>query len=149
MLAKGRASNASQAVGALAGAAPKTPLLAGLLASLPVPAKALAKNLGLPASSGAAGAGAAGVAARAAAPGAAAEPETLDKGLGAAAAAADDAERADSRAERMLESGSSAGGGGADSLASQLMARQEVAYRCDPPQTHVIGLELSITCVVA
>ena len=107
VLAKGRASNASAAVGALDGAAPKTPLLAGLLASLPVPAKTLAKNLGLPA---------------------AALPGTLDVGSGGA----DDAERADSRAERMLESGSAAAGGGAGSLAAQLMERQGVCVQVRP-----------------
>ncbi|KAK9836318.1 hypothetical protein WJX81_004714 [Elliptochloris bilobata] len=52
------------------------------------------------------------------------QPEACVLAKGRATNASDEAERADSRAERMLESG-----GGAESLAAQLLARQEVAYR--------------------
>jgi len=131
VLAKGRApAGAGLPAGGAAAAPAATPLLAGLLASLPVPAKSLTKGLGLSRGDAAAGGAAGGDHAAAGADGQEGPAAGAAAGAGPAldsGGAEGEGERADSRAERMLESHQ---GGGGDSLGAQLLARQQVAYRC-------------------
>jgi len=130
VLAKGRAPAGALPAGGAAAAPAATPLLAGLLASLPVPAKSLTKGLGLSRGDAAAGGAAGGDHAAAGADGQEGPAAGAAAGAGPAldsGGAEGEGERADSRAERMLESHQ---GGGGDSLGAQLLARQQVAYRC-------------------